>query len=256
MRYIAAVVLQPLFLFMLALGLGLTWRWWRRSSTRRGLFMNLAAFAGLWLSCCAVIAYLALGTLEWRYLPERAPGEPIEAIVVLSGSSQVPSFDPKASNLGADTYYRCLHALDLYEQHGPALIVVSGGADLAWPARPPLAEVMRDFLVRGGVPAEKVIVEPKAQDTHENATESCKLLRERGIKHLVLVTDACHMPRAMACFRHEGMEVLAAPCNFRTAGFRNSWQSYVPTPLGASQLESAVHEWIGLAYYWLRGWIA
>jgi uncharacterized SAM-binding protein YcdF (DUF218 family) len=255
MRHIATVVLQPLFLCIFAMGVGLVWRWWRRTDKRRVLIFATLVFAGLWLSCTTIVAHLALGALEWRYVPSRPLSDRPGAIVVLSASWQKRSYESKDVDLDGDTYYRCLHALQLYREHGQPLIVVSGGIDNSHPDLPPIAQVMRDYLVHEGVRPEQVLVEPRAEDTHENAVESCRLLRQRGVEHVVVVTDACHMPRAVGCFRHEGMEVEPAPCNFRTASFKNSWACYVPTPNGPKQLEAAVHEWVGLGYYWLRGWI-
>jgi len=61
--------------------------------------------------------------------------------------------------------------------------------------------------------------------------------------------------RAELCFRKQGMDVIPAPCNHLTSSFRKRWQSYVPSPTGAVRFQEAFHEWLGIAYYWLRGWI-
>ncbi len=57
-------------------------------------------------------------------------------------------------------------------------------------------------------------LEKSSQDTNENAQFSAKLLQPQGIKHIVLVTDAWHMSRAVLAFQQAGFSVVAAPTDF------------------------------------------
>ena len=70
---------------------------------------------------------------------------------------------------------------------------------------------MRDFLIEQGIEDSCLIVESQSENTYENAVESGKLLRTRGVRHVVLITDADHMFRASRCFRKQGLEVTPSP---------------------------------------------
>ncbi|HZU36814.1 MAG TPA: YdcF family protein [Gemmataceae bacterium] len=255
MDSILRLLCQPLIPLSLILGLAIANLWRKRTESRRRLLFVTIAFVVLMLSCTSAVSTLVVGPLEWPYADTPLPTERPEALVILSGDAEPDAPNSTVMQLGTDTYYRCVHALDVYHRTGEPLVLVSGGQASEWTDRPSLAETMRDFLVRQGIKESQIIVENKSQNTHENAVESCRLLRERGIHHILLVTDAMHMPRAWRCFAKEGMVVDQAPCNFITARFTNTPAEYLPSPAGALHLEQAAHEYIGLVYYWLRGWI-
>ena len=53
-------------------------------------------------------------------------------------------------------------------------------------------------------------------NTRENALDSYGLLAPRGIRRIILVTSALHMPRAAVAFRKAGFDVIPAPADFVT----------------------------------------
>lgn len=57
-------------------------------------------------------------------------------------------------------------------------------------------------------------LEKNSHDTYENAQFSAQLLQPQGIKHIVLVTDAWHMSRAVLAFQQAGFNTLPAPTDF------------------------------------------
>jgi uncharacterized SAM-binding protein YcdF (DUF218 family) len=153
---------------------------------------------------------------------------------------------------GYETAARCLHAADVYHRGPRRPVLVSGGKDIREKG-PSIAEVMRDYLLKLGVDPADVIVERAATSTFENATFSEKLLRPRAIHRIVLVTDAAHMRRSVACFHAVGFEVIPAPCNHYACRFRLSLGMLVPSSGAIDSFDYAAHEWIGLAWYWLHG---
>ena len=56
--------------------------------------------------------------------------------------------------------------------------------------------------------------EGRSRTTWENAQFSAQVLLPQGIKRVVLVTHAGHMPRAVWSFRKAGFEVVPAPVGF------------------------------------------
>jgi uncharacterized SAM-binding protein YcdF (DUF218 family) len=243
---------RPMALLHLATALGLLRLWWVRKPGRRQLLWVAVPFLLLTVLSTPPAGYLALGTLEWPYPPSAAVPADAGAIVVLAGDVHVADAVRPRPELGSHTLSRCLHALALHRTAEDRPVLVSGGRPYA--GAPTSAEVMRDFLVSHGVKASRLVEEGQSQNTYENAVESCRLLRERGIRRIVLVTDAHHMPRAAACFRRQGMDVVPAPCNHSATSFDHLViTDFVPQIRSATQFDLAWHEWIGYAVYWLRG---
>jgi uncharacterized SAM-binding protein YcdF (DUF218 family) len=112
---------------------------------------------------------------------------------------------------------------------------------------------MRDFLVGHGAEPADLIVDNAGRTTHENAVESRKLLERRRIREVILVTSACHMLRSVLCFRKQGLVVTPSPCHHRATEFCLCTGAFLPRPEAASACMEVAHEWLGLAWYWLRG---
>jgi uncharacterized SAM-binding protein YcdF (DUF218 family) len=192
-----------------------------------------------WMPAAALGAW----TLERWYPPERLPGRDAQAIVVLSSSLYAPNPPRPRTVPGWGTYLRCRHAAWLYREGWRVPVVASGGRQ----GDRVLAEVMRDTLVAEGVPRESVWVEGESDSTRENAEFSAKLLLPRGIRRIVLVTEAYHMWRAERYFRREGFEVEPSPCAYRSAEFDGRWDEWVPNARAIVINENTLHEWLALA---------
>ncbi len=136
---------------------------------------------------------------------------------------------------------------------GPCPILATGGKLNPDEPGPTLAEAMRDLLVQLGVDPADIIVEKESTSTYENALFSRRLLAERKLNGIVLVTDALHMHRASLCFRHLGLEVTPAPCNYRVPEFEWALRSFLPNPMAAVGIQEALHEWLGIAWYRVKG---
>jgi uncharacterized SAM-binding protein YcdF (DUF218 family) len=253
MYRVASDLLQPFFLLYLLVGLLLLNLWRKRRDDRRRLMVLTLSFALLTLCCVPAMGYLGLGSLEWPYPPlEQRPAD-AQAIVVLSGYIHPPVPGQTRPDMGEDTLCRSIRAVELYHQGSPCPILVSGGCLDEEGHGPACAPLMRDFLVQMGVPASDVIVEDRSRTTWENAVESSKLLDSRGIRKIVLVTDAAHLFRAARCFRKQGLDVIPCGCRYRATSLPNELSSFLPSPGGGRGLQAAWHEWLGTVWYWLQG---
>jgi uncharacterized SAM-binding protein YcdF (DUF218 family) len=121
-----------------------------------------------------------------------------------------------------------------------------------------MAELLRSL----GVPSEKIIVETNARNTHEHATILYPLLKEQRFRHVLLVTSAMHMPRSMGVFKRlcPGIEFIPAPTDFRAperipAPWYRTLKGFIPTPQNLLNFSEVMHEYLGIAYYKLRGWL-
>lgn len=254
-RFISQL-LQPFVVLTCLTLLGVAVLWWRRRETRRRLLLVTIGLVCLAVMSTPVVSYLALGSLEWQYPPCYAMPQEVETIVVLSGQVRPPDRIRLRAELADDTLARCLHAAELYEQGKPCLVVLSGGKVDAGTAGPTFAEAMSDFMVEQGVTRSDLLLEDQSRTTYENAVETAKLLRGRGIEKIVLVTTATHMQRAELCFRGQGLDVTPSGCRYRATQFRWSLSKFLPDAGSARDVETVAHEWLGLFWYWLHGRIS
>jgi uncharacterized SAM-binding protein YcdF (DUF218 family) len=253
MYFTLVELLQPFTVLFVLTGLALVALWLRRRGGRRTLLVFTVLFVLLTLLCTPAIGYLALGSIEWQYRPLAQRPEDTQALVVLAGGTKPPDPLRPEPELEMDTYYRCVHAVQLYRQGSPCPVLVSGGKVDPDAPGPPCAEVMRTFLIQLGVAPEDILVEGRSQTTYENARLSQEMLHERHLERIVLVTDATHMFRAERCFRKQGLDVVPAPCNFRATTFQWSLFAFLPKSSAAGSCEDAAHEWVGSVWYWLQG---
>jgi len=176
------------------------------------------------------LARLASGLARPLLLP--AEVRPAAVIVVLCGGCRFNG------RLNEATTARVAHGVRLWEAGLAPRVILSGGR--ATPHRPSCAPRMRALAVELGLPADRITVEDRSSRTVENAREVARLLGEPAGADALLVTGPLHMRRARRCFERQGVRVVCAP---------------VPRMAeGALLVKEVLHEYVGLAYYALRGW--
>jgi len=193
-------------------------------------------------------------TLE-RWYPSEPAGKmeltaDAGAIVVLSGDVETPEPHRPITHLGPATEIRLEHALWLYRKGRRLPILVTGGITKGQRS---IGSIMADRLRAEGIPPEHILLEGAAANTHQNAVFSARILRDRGIGKVLLVTEAYHMLRSEKCFRKQGIEVVPAPCAYRTLELDWQWLKLFPDAKAARQNDEIMHEWIGLIAYRLQG---
>ena len=72
------------------------------------------------------------------------------------------------------------------------------------------ADALRELLQQGGVPGDAIVCEHRSRDTFENAMFAARILGERGISRVVVVTCTWHVPRARSAFARAGLVVVEA----------------------------------------------
>jgi uncharacterized SAM-binding protein YcdF (DUF218 family) len=244
---------RPAVLLSLVAGLALANLWRKRRESRRRLLPLTVALLLLALGCSPAASHLALGSLEWPYPPLAQRPDDVEAIVVLAGYVCTLDDAGEQVELDTDTLYRCLRAAEVYRAGKPCPVFLSGGKPNPDEAGPAFAVSMRDFLLRMGLPAGDLVVEDRSRTTYENAVETCRLLEERGLHKVLLVTDASSLYRATACFRKQGADVVPCGCRYRAGGMSWSVGMFLPEGRAAVRVQEAWHEWLGSAWYRLTG---
>jgi len=218
-----------------------------RGRRRSGALLLSVALGWLWLWSTPAFSDWFRATLEQRY-----PSAPLEqlptadAIVVLGGlvEAAVPPerLDP---NLGAAAD-RIWHAAHLYRAGKAPWVLVSGGY-LPWSGvEQPESAVMADLLQELGVPATAILRESNSRTTRENRDHSLPILREYGVRRILLVTSALHMPRALALFRATDLEVIPAPTDFEIHSPNNAHLlRWLPDAQALADGTRAVKEYLG-----------
>lgn len=237
-----ALLLPPLNLILLcALGLLL-----RSRGPRLGLTLSILALAALALCSTRFGATLFISPLEKRNPPlQLSDAAGAQAIVVLGGGriSNAPEYAGRDIP-SSPTLHRVRYAATLYRAtHLPVL--VSGGQPdgAAVSEANVMAHVLREDF---SVPVRWL--EQASNNTAENAQLSARILRDAGVRRILLVTDAMHMARAKQVFTQVGLEVVAAPTIF-LANARSTPADFVPSSQWLQQTSYALHEWLGLAWY-------
>lgn len=146
---------------------------------------------------CALVGYVCY--LENEEAKSGVPNEKSDAIIVL-GAQVLASGEPSVQ-----LSLRLQAALDAYRA-SPTLIITCGAQGGDEPR--PEADVMKDWLVAQGVPAEDVLVENTSFNTRQNIRNAIKLLDGRNASRITLITSDYHLPRAMALARDEGLTAM------------------------------------------------
>ncbi len=179
-----------------------------------------------------------------------SPGHPTAgAIVVLSGDIAVNASEYGSDTIGKNSLQRTRYGAFLQRKTGLP-ILVSGGL-LPQGASSSLARTMADSLQQD-FQAGEVWLEDQSLSTADNAFYCKTLLAQKQIDTVFLVTQAWHMPRAVAMFEKAGLSVIPAPTAFagnQPFNLDNMLPSAYAIGLGRTALrEMAAYIWYMIIY--------
>jgi uncharacterized SAM-binding protein YcdF (DUF218 family) len=215
---------------------------------RWGLRLAWLVWGTFWLFATPRFSFWALGSLEVPPVDVAAAlGDTPEdrcVMVVLSGGKVPPR--PRAWGpelLAGSSFSRAVGAARVYRERPVGHVIVTGRAE---PLGSPddTAAAMADVMVAFGVPRERVIVEPLARDTRENALFSSAIARDLGAEKIVLVTSALHLPRALVELERTGLPVIGAPVDHRYEP-PQGFDPYVPSTASFARMGQVLHELLG-----------
>ncbi|MCV2218757.1 YdcF family protein [Thauera sp. Sel9] len=240
----AAFALPPLLpLLPIALGLAMLGRF-----PRLGRTLGWSGLAlGLLLSTPASVNWLAAQVEDPAPLPPDAARN-ADAIVILGAGrrSYAPEFGGETVNRLA--LERLRYGAHLARATGLPILVSGGGAA----GKTPEAVLMKAALEEDfGLAVQWV--EERSRDTRENARYASAILDTTGMRRILLVTHAAHMPRAQAEFEAAGLIVQPAPTAWLVdhgeQAAEHSMLAELPNPNSAYAGWFALHEALGrLAY--------
>lgn len=239
----------PWLLLMMIGGRLVIWR------PRIGMVLLLLGAALIWLSACQGTGHWLQSTLLPAppplsdtdiagLKPPKAEPAPTTAILVLGGGRIPRAPESGTADLQPASLERLRYAIRLSRQTGLPL-AFSGG--LGWGQHNDgglsEAEIAQRIAERDFLRPIKW-AETASRDTRENAILSVKQLHAAGIRHIVLVTHAWHMPRALRAFRQAGgdsVQITAAPMGYFVPADRGVLE-WLPSSAGFGEVRVVLRE--------------
>ncbi len=257
--------LLPLFIYplgfaclLLFIALIMAWKYPRRAAIPTGL-----ALIVLLLASNGWMEKLVIKSLEWENLPQ-SELPTAEAIVILGGGVR-PTSPPRAFVEVNEAGDRVIYGAKLYQDQKAPLIITSGGR-VDWRGGGDQSEStdMATLLELFGVPKTAILEDKTSLNTYENAVNVQKILTEKKINKVLLVTSAMHMKRSLLIFQKLGMNVIPAPTDFLVT--QQSLQepsisgeaialNLLPDSDRLEDLTKALKEYLGIFIYRLRGYL-
>ncbi len=163
------------------------------------------------LLCCVWVAGVARQIKAQSTIDEARPAD---VIIVLGAAEYRGRPSPVLEA-------RLNHALFLYLKGLAPLILTTGGAggDPVYTE----SEVGRAYLSRRGVPSESILVEIEGESTAHSTTAAAEMMRRRGLRSCIVVSDGYHIFRVKKMLEFRGLEVYGSP---RPSLPKGGWPEY------------------------------
>mgnify|MGYP000930259766 CR=1 FL=1 len=170
-----------------------------------------------WRLLVLLLAWL-LGVIAWIFwVGERDQASNADAIIVLGAAA----YDAKPSPVFQE---RIRHGLDLYRAGYAPLLIFTGGYGGSG-ARFSESQVARRYALREGIPDDAILIETASRNTEQNLVEARRLMEQRGLHRVIIVSDPLHMARALRLSRALGIEALGSSTpSTRFRSFHTSWR--------------------------------
>lgn len=131
-------------------------------------------------------------------------------------------------------------------------VILSGGSSSIFNHVYYEAVEARKYMISLGVDSNKIIIDPKARNTYENALYTKQLLDSLGVKEpICLITSAGHMNRSAMCYKKVGVPFIEYRAHFTSNINRHYSLSefLIPSAGAIVKLVELMHEWIGILAY-------
>lgn len=204
--------------------------------TRRYGIGLLAGVGGLFV----FIVYTPAANLLARPL-DRIQSAPTKSdvIVILSGGRYLDG------SLNEAAIERTITAVRLFHQGLAPLLLFSGGGCCGHSTSALMGRLAMDL----GTPRSAILLEEQSRRTYESAVNVTATLRSNGMRSAILVTSRLHMLRAKLAFEAAGISARPVHASEKNLWLVSSAEERI------ALLQATVHEYLGLVFYRLRGWI-
>lgn len=152
---------------------------------------------------------------------------------------------------------RVNHSFLLYKKKVIKKILISGGSGKLLEPGYSEAHELFSMYVMMGVDSSDLLIETESRNTHESAVAVKKILDRITIpENCLLITSGYHMPRSNACFKKVGWD-----CDTFSTDIRFHKREYtpdvllLPKPEAMGTWNAIIKEWVGIAAYWVSGYV-
>jgi uncharacterized SAM-binding protein YcdF (DUF218 family) len=188
-----------------------------------------------------------------------APDRPLPIVLLGNGLGGFAALGGRIETPLGQTAMNTLFALERFRRYPTSLIIASGGVQPGVDGGAPEAAVMRDALLRNGVPPDRIVLESTSTTTREQGIATARILKQRDQPDCIVVTSPQQMQRAMDVFRQEGIRTypLAAGSLLWTLDDNAPWWKWVvPSTVARAVTRDVVYELMAWPYYKARGWVS
>jgi len=111
-----------------------------------------------------------------------------------------------------------------------------------------------------GVPANSIFLEDRAKNTYENVNFTKEILEQNKWQEILLVSSPYHMRRVALVFNKTAQDIKVTYAPIRNSLFylhpiRDSYGEKTRKQVTTQQIRAILHEYLGILYYWQKGWI-
>ena len=244
LRAIISQLILPLPLFWIFIGLtGLSLFW-----KKKRVAACLASVSLLWLLAVStpflpdlLVAHLEQRYPVWSPAALRGSDGPTQVLLLGGGHTDDRRLPPN-DQLSPVALARLSEGIRLQRLIPGSTLITSGYAGNSGVAQ---AELLAQTALLLGVAPAQIRMQTNPTNTRGEATEYRRLFGDKA--HLIIVTSAVHMPRAMYLFRKAGLNPVAAPTNHlvKQGTHRDPWY-WLPSAGNIQKTESAIHEYVGM----------
>jgi uncharacterized SAM-binding protein YcdF (DUF218 family) len=248
-HYLQPWILPPgLNILLLSIGIML----YAISARTVGTLIGIAGLISLWLFSAPITAYKMIGFLQDQYpllSTQSVDSLPAaDAIVVLGGGDTKDAEYGDKYRVSDFTMHRVDYAAYLHKKTNLP-VIVSGGKIHG--AQESTAELMDTYL-QDRYQLKATLKEDQSLTTADESRLLAPLLKANRFATVYLVTNAWHMPRSVFTFRQAGINVIPAPMGYYLYGPDYTLLSFFPNKEALYASALAIHEYIGLAWYFIK----
>ena len=218
-------------------------------------FLAFLPIGLIWLAASFPVCESLVSSLEKHYPP--LPIENVEqadTIVVLGGMiNTVSRFSNRVELTGSAD--RLTDAILLWKAGKAKYILFTGGSGILFEQEAKEATFAKQFLVSLGIPESQILLESESRNTFENGIYTKKILEEKKLNRIILVTSAFHMKRSVGIFQKLGMNVIPFPTDYRSLRTGFNWETFVPSTGALDTTTISLKEWIGIFVYEWKGYM-
>lgn len=216
------------------------WKKWRWAS--------ILAAVGLLGSSTGVVANALLRPLENVYPARSIASVPEADAVLVLGGIMSPGKEVGLVTEWSEAVERFEAGVEIVRRDKARVLLFTGDP------RGSEGSALQREAVERGVPRERIAVIGAVGNTADEAEQLRRYAAQHGLKRVLLVTSAWHMPRAMRLFRGAGVAITAFPVDYRALPSRTlPYLDWIPNAGALGKTELALRECYGMAFYAVFG---